>query len=214
MKKKIKIVCLVICVLFIGSFCYFDKGKVYKVDIPNYNQHQYGYPKGCEGVSLFMALKGKGYIQDMDIHSFMKTMPYSDESPEYGYMGDPRLSSKDKVNVGKRTTIYPHALSLWGSQFGNVESLEGQSIDVLKKELEQGNPIVVYMTSQWKEPKWGDFPFGKSVTNNHALCLVGYSLKTKEYLVNDCGQKNGTYWVDKELFEKIYNERQFAVVVR
>lgn len=189
--------------------------KIYKISIPTYNQHEYGYPRGCEGVSLYMALRGKGYVKDLSLSQFMDTMPLTSEDPHLGYVGNPCVKLKTSgVNKGKRTTIYPEPLAKWGSQYGFVENISGQSIEQLKAQLRQGNPVIVYMTSHFNEPQWKQYSWGRSVTNNHALCLVGYSKHTEQYLVNDCGQNSGEYWVKKYIFEKIYEARKFAVVVK
>lgn len=190
--------------------------KTYRISIPTYSQHKYGYPKGCEGVSLYMAMRGKGYLKGMSLKSFMNSMPLTETNPNYGFVGDPTKGS-GRVNTGKRTTIYPKPLAKWGSQYGKIESLQGKSLTTLKAELRKKNPIVVWMTTSWETPQWKKYSWGKSVTNNHAICLVGYSTRTGSYLVNDCGGKTkvrGTYWVSKNQFEKIYNARKYAVVVR
>lgn len=190
------------------------QAKIYKVSIPTYNQHSTGYPRGCEGVSLYMALRGKGYLKGISLKKFMNTMPKSSSNPEKGYVGDPRKSASSSVNKGKRTTINPSPLAKWGAKYGDVKSLQGSKPSKLKKELKKGNPIVVWVTGAWATPRWGRWSWGKAVTNNHAVCLVGYNSKNGKYLINDCSGGRGEYWVSKSKFEKIYNARKFAVVVR
>ena len=43
--------------------------------IPTYNQRTSGYRLGCEGVSLYMALRGLGYATNYSLDDFMNTMP-------------------------------------------------------------------------------------------------------------------------------------------
>lgn len=188
--------------------------KTYKVSIPTYNQHSKGYPRGCEGVSLYMALRGKGYLKGVSLKKFMSKMPKSSSNPEKGFVGNPKQGATSAANRGKRTTINPRPLAKWGAKYGTVECLQGASVTRLKKELQQGNPIVVWVTSGWAKPKWGRWSWGKAVTNNHAVCLVGYNTKTGKYLINDCSKGRGEYWVSRSKFEKIYKARKFAVVVR
>lgn len=190
------------------------EAKTYKVSIPTYNQHAKGYPRGCEGVSLYMAMRGKGYLKGVSLKKFMSTMPKSSSNPEKGYVGNPSKSASSAANRGKRTTINPRPLAKWGAKYGTVECLQGASVTRLKKELQQGNPIVVWVTSGWAKPKWGRWSWGRAVTNNHAVCLVGYNTKSGKYLINDCSKGRGTYWVSKSKFEKIYKVRKYAVVVR
>ena len=196
----------------IGSRTYKCKVTVkdhVKIKIPTYSQHKNGYPRGCEGVSLYMCLKGKGYMSGISLKSFMSTMPKG-KTPKEGFVGDP---TKTKANGNKRTTIYPKPLAKWGSQYGTVVSLEGASVTTLKKELEKGNPVVVYVTSGWKTPVWKKYSWGKDVVNNHAVCLVGYT-RYGNFIINDCGKKLGVYTVKKNKFTKIYNARKKAVAVR
>lgn len=187
---------------------------VYHVDIPTYNQYEYGYPKGCEGVSLYMAMKGKGYLGDVSLDEFMADMPRSDSDPELGYVGEPSGAKNSAANEGKRTTINPGPLAGWAVKYGEVVSLQGAEVSELKAELRKGNPLVVYVTVSWSAPEWGTWDWGDAVTNNHAVCLVGYRPSTGEYLINDCGKHTGEYWVEKDLFEDIYNARKFVVAVR
>lgn len=189
--------------------------KIYKINIPTFNQKKEGYPRGCEGVSLYMCLKGKGYINSLSIDEFMNTMPLSyDDNPDNGFVGDPTQGKNANINKGKRTTIHPTPLTNWGNQFGKCKNLEGQSIKELISELKKGNPIIVWVTSSWNTPQYATYSFGKTVSNNHATCLVGYDEKTEQFLINDCSSKNnGEYWIDRSLFEKTYNPRKYAVVV-
>lgn len=183
------------------------------VVIPTYNQYEYGYPKGCEGVSLYMAMKGKGYLENTTLEDFMDSMPLSDSNPDLGYVGDPRGTKTSPANAGKRTTINPCALAQWGAKYGTVVSMQDAEVSELKAELRRGNPLVVYVTVNWAAPEWGTWEWGDAVTNNHAVCLVGFRADTGEYLINDCGARTGEYWVEKEVFERIYNARKFAVAV-
>lgn len=189
------------------------ENKTYKVSIPTVSQHKNGYPKGCEGVSLYMALKGKGYLSGVSLDSFMASMPRATDNPNLGYVGDP--TGKDKAgNAGKRTTIHPKPVCNWISSkyTGNIHNLQGADVSRLKKELRAGHPCVVWVTSGWNTPKWKTYSWGRTVSNNHALCLVGYN-ESKGYLINDCGSHLGEYWVSKAKFEKCYNARKYAVSI-
>lgn len=204
---------LAVVLIAAGIIWAVGRFRTYHVVIPTYDQYEYGYPKGCEGVSLYMAMKGKGYLEEISLEEFMDSMPRSDSNPDLGYVGDPTETKTSGANAGKRTTINPGPLAAWGSEYGKVSSLQGAEAAQLKAELRKGNPLVVYVTVNWAAPKWGTWDWGDAVTNNHAVCLVGYRRDTGEYLVNDCGKHNGEYWVEKEVFEECYNARKFAVVV-
>ena len=187
--------------------------------IPTYNQKVSGYPLGCEGVSLFMALKGLGYIQNYDLDSFMATMPIG-KTPYEGFMGNPKIRHVGE-NIGKRTTIYPEPLAKWASKFANSKDLTGASVDILKNELSQGHVLLVFVTDGWNDPYWKQYPWSRTsqgeVENNHCLCIVGFDAEGN-FLVNDCHDgrvdgRQGEYWVNAEKFAKVYNIRKYAISV-
>ena len=189
------------------------------IKIPTYNQAVTGYILGCEGVSLYMALRGLGYISNYSIDQFMKTMP-SGKTPFEGYMGNPKIGHTGS-NTGKRTTIYLEPLTKWASKYASSKDLTGATVEDLKKELDEGHVILAFVTSGWKDPKWKKYSWSKTskgeIENNHCLCIVGYN-SNGDFLVNDChdGRKDGRqgeYWVKAETFTKIYNLRHYAVSV-
>lgn len=204
-----------------------EKTKVAKVaptvlahiKIPTYNQATTGYILGCEGVSLFMALKGLGYVDDMTIDEFMSTMPIGD-TPFDGYMGNPKIGHTGE-NTGKRTTIYPEPLSKWASNYANSKDLTGATIDDLYKELDEGHVILAFVTSGWANPVWKVYPWSINekgeIENNHCLTIVGYR-SNGDFLVNDCHDgrsdgRQGEYWVSASKFASIYNARHYAISV-
>ena len=154
-------------------------------------------------------------MDKITLDEFMNTMPLSyDDNPDHGYVGDPKLSKNAEVNKGKRTTIHPIPLTDWGNIYGNCMNLEGYSTDKLIHEIKKGNPIVVWVTSSWNSPKYASYSFGTTISNNHATCLVGYDESKDKFLINDCSSKNtGEYWIDRDVFERTYNPRKYAVAV-
>lgn len=189
------------------------------IEIPTYNQKTTGYRLGCEGVSLYMALRGLGYISNYSLDDFMKTMPYG-KTPFDGYSGNPKIGH-DGENTGKRTTIYPNPLSKWAGEFASSKDLTGASIDDLKKELSEGHVLLVFVTTGWNNPIWKYYPWSidkrGEIENNHCLCVVGFNSKG-DFLVNDCHDgrvdgRQGEYWIDGNTFAKIYNKRKYAVAV-
>ena len=189
------------------------------IQIPTYNQAVAGYILGCEGVSLYMALRGLGYIKDYSIDRFMATMPQG-KTPYEGYMGNSKIGHYGE-NTGKRTTIYPEALAKWASSFARAEDLTGASINKLKSELDKGHVILAFVTGGWQDPRWKHYSWSKQdkgeVENNHCLCVVGYN-SNGDFLVNDCHDgrydgRQGEYWVSAEKFMNIYNVRNYAVSV-
>lgn len=194
------------------------------INIETIDQMATGYVLGCEGVSLYMALKGTGHLKDMDLDAFMATMPYG-ETPDEGYMGDPREVKSADVNVGKRTTIHPAPTAAWGSQYGTVTDLTGASLETLQQELAKGHVIVAWVTGNWEEPRWKKFSWGWEVENNHALCVVGYYYEDEDlyFRINDCyipdDEEDGQYVISAADFEHCFeaaykgHTRRFAISV-
>lgn len=190
------------------------------IKIPTYNQAVTGYILGCEGVSLYMALKGLGYLDDtISIDNFMKTMPIGN-TPFEGYMGNPKIGHNGE-NTGKRTTIYPEPLTNWAREYANAKDLTGATIEDLKKELDEGHVILAFVTSGWAKPIWKHYSWSKTdkgeVENNHCLTIVGYR-SNGDFLVNDCHDgrrdgRQGEYWISASKFAEIYNARHYAISV-
>ena len=190
------------------------------IKIPTYNQAVTGYILGCEGVSLYMALRGLGYLDDTTpINKFMDTMPKGN-TPFEGYMGNPKIGHNGE-NTGKRTTIYPEPLTNWAKEYANAKDLTGATIEDLKKELDEGHVILAFVTSGWAKPIWKHYDWSINekgeIENNHCLTIVGYR-SNGDFLVNDChdGRKDGRqgeYWISGEKFASIYNLRHYAISV-
>lgn len=189
------------------------------ISIPTYNQAKEGYILGCEGISLYMSLKGLGYINDYSVDRFMSTMPKG-KTPFEGFSGNPKIGHFGE-NEGKRTTIYPESLTKWANNFANATDLTGASIETIKDELAKGKVVLAYVTSGWLEPKWKKYSWSLTekgeVENNHCLCVVGYR-ENGDFLVNDCHDgrvdgRQGEYWVSAKVFESIYNARNYAVSI-
>ena len=198
-----------------------SKAPVTKVHIkiPTYNQAVTGYILGCEGVSLYMALKGLGYMNNMSLDEFMKTMPKGN-TPFEGYMGNPKIGHIGE-NTGKRTTIYPEPLAKWASSYANAKDLTGATIEDLYKELDEGHVILAFVTSGWAKPVWKHYSWSITdkgeVENNHCLTIVGYR-SNGDFLVNDCHDgrrdgRQGEYWISVSKFSEIYNARHYAISV-
>ncbi|NLY09874.1 MAG: hypothetical protein GXZ11_08350 [Tissierellia bacterium] len=179
-------------------------------------------PVGCEPVSLLMGLKGKGYAKNVTTKQFLDNLPKHPSNPRKGYVGSPYKPSETL-----RTTINPEPLAKYGAQYGDVVNLEGKSMDDIIMELDNGNPVVVYVTLYWEKAYYRDFVIeGKTeswLRNNHALLLTGYNKNTKEFYVSDpYNRKKGSkktypnyeYTKSRSIVEPLYNIRKFAVGVR
>ena len=210
-----RVVSLILCASVVASFgCIFASAKRAYVSIPTYNQCSNGYINGCEGFSLYMCLRGKGYAQNVTVGQFMATMPRAKTNPNYGFVGDPTKGWNAPVNRGKRTTIFPAPLTVWANRYGNAQNITGASYQTLMTELDRGNPIVIWVTYKWQTPIWRNYAWGSAVTNGHVIALVGYNTDTGKWLVNDPYYGYGEYWVNHSLLANTWASRRYAVVVR
>lgn len=175
------------------------------LNAPYINQYQVG-DMACEATALLEALHNKGYDNNYNIQSFIKTMPISPNgNPNEGFGG-----GYQRVTYGIFQSIYPEPLAKWGSRFGNVQNISGSSPTDLQSQLLNGNPVVVYVTMHWAAPQYGNYFWGVGVNNSHVMTLDGY--RPGYYHVED--PAGGSYWVSASNFENSYNIKRFAVVVK
>ncbi|WP_263853195.1 C39 family peptidase [Limosilactobacillus reuteri] len=175
------------------------------LNAPYINQYQVG-DMACEATALLEALHNKGYANNYNIQSFIKTMPVSPNgNPNEGFGG-----GYQRVTYGIFQSIYPEPLAKWGSRFGNVQNISGASPADLQSQLLNGNPVVVYVTMHWAAPQYGNYFWGVGVNNSHVMTLDGY--RPGYYHVKD--PAGGSYWVSASNFENSYNIKRFAVVVK
>lgn len=176
--------------------------------VRNYDQYALGAPTGCEGASLLQALQYKGKLTDWSLTRFLNTIPKSPNgNPNNGFVGSP-FEEKSWVY----SAIYPAPLTSWGSKYGQVANISGSSMDSLLNEVKNGNPVVAWVTINFRPIKWGKWSFGTAANNNHAVTLDGYNRFGNQVHVSD--PISGSYWLSRATFENIYNARKYAVVVR
>ncbi len=173
---------------------------------------------GCEGASLLMGLKAKGYAQNVGLREFLDNMPKHGSNPAKGYVGSPYKARQYSL----RTTIYPAPLAEYGKSYGSVTDISGSSPRELQAELLCGNPVVIYATMRWEEPRYRSYDIeGEQqllLRNNHVVLADGYDRDTGMYHISDPYNDFDTseeyrYWIDGAVFEKIYNVRRHAVAI-
>ncbi|MBU5361436.1 C39 family peptidase [Enterococcus raffinosus] len=190
-----------------GTSNAFRNGKVL-LNVPFYDQYKAGAPYGCEAASLLQGLHYKGKAKNYNLQSFIKVMPIDpSNNPNKGFAGSPYKSI-----YGIYQSIYPKPLAAWGKKYGNVVDISGATVTSLKSEMANGNPIVVYVTSGFKDPVYHRYFFGVGIDNAHVMTLDGYDERAGKYHVSD--PVSGKYWVNKGSFEKIYNLKHYAVAIR
>lgn len=175
------------------------------INAPNYNQYALGAPSGCEGMALFQAEQAKGRLRDWTPRAFLNTMPHA-TTPYEGFVGSP---FEEKFWV--YSAMYPKPLTEWASRYGGAKNVSGASMSDLIGEIKRGNPSVIWLTVKLQPVRWGTWWFGQAVNNNHAVTLDGWNAKTNQVHLSD--SISGSYWVDKNVVESIYNARRYAVVI-
>lgn len=190
------------------------------IDIPYVSQIQnINAWVGCEAASLLMGLHTKGYSKDVDLKTFLDALPRHPSNPAKGFVGSPYLVDKSKKT---RTTIYPSPMVSWGKAYGNIVDFSGSSAQEIRAELLYGNPVIVYVTLWWEKPFYRDYNIEgftqNLLSNNHVVLARGYDSETKKYFISDPYNMDNPnvkyeYWIDRYIFEAIYNVRKSAIVV-
>ena len=137
------------------------------------NQVSAGLLSGCEAASLLMALNYKGYLRGMNYLTFANNMPRSDTDPNQGFY----LSMSDLEPRDEAHWIAPAPLASYGarSSGASVINATGWSLDQLDNEVKNGNPVIIYLTFGFNNPK----TYSKGVPKNlHVLVLSGYNSYT------------------------------------
>ncbi|WP_101774091.1 cell wall-binding repeat-containing protein [Peptostreptococcus faecalis] len=180
-------------------------------------------PNGCEPTAMLMGLQGKGYT-NIGLRAFLDAMPKTSSNPQKGYVGSPYGNENTRF-----LTIDPEPLAKYGQKYGNVANIQGQPIDQIIKEIQNGNTVVVYLTLYWGTPKYKVLPIDgvptRRIFNNHALLLTGYDPAKKMFYIADPynHEKSGAnrkksfyYWKAQSEVERCYNydNRRFAVSIR
>jgi len=184
--------------------------KKFAFDITLYCQHDVGARMGCDPTALYIALRYKGYCQDLDLKSFIEDMPISpDNDPRNGFAGSPW--TKGKANILEM--IYPSAIASWAQKYAPVSDFSGHSVNDIITELRKGNIVMVYTVHYFGVPDWRDWFFDRMYNNVHCLVVSGYDPQGHKIRVSDPGARRASYWVDLDTFTTSYNYKKFSVLV-
>lgn len=175
-----------------------------KYDVSYISQNYNNVLNGCELASLLMCLKYKGYLQSKTLQDYANEVVKSDD-PYTGFYSD--IYNIQPTNIVH--WIAPEPLAEFGrktSGNNNITNTTGYSLEQLDNELQNGNLVVIYLTSKLKKVKKYNDDIPK---NLHVLALVGYNKVTGEQiLVDPWTNENESYekYVSKDKIESIYNE--------
>jgi uncharacterized protein YvpB len=184
-----------------------------KLNVGYISQNENEVYNGCEAAALLMALHYKGYLSGTGLREYAEDMPKSDD-PNTGFYLD--IWGLDPTDVSH--WIAPEALKNFGissSGDSNIINATGYSFSQLTQEIVNGNPVLIYMTSQFRAPyNWSN---GAPV-NLHVQLLTGYNTMTGEVIIVDPWKykSRSSYWtLSKATAESIYNQvGKRAVIVR
>ena len=145
--------------------------------VPMIYQNAEGLPAGCEGTSLTMCLNYIG-IPVSAWDTCMNYMPWSYDSTdiENVFIGNPSGGGYGCYVGCVINTAYSvmNAYGYNGSVINHTGDLAG-----MYAEIDSGYPVVIWGTDGWGDPNWGTYYSNAGAftwwSNEHCLCLVGYS---------------------------------------
>ena len=182
-----------------------DFGRV-DLGVPYLNQYEEEAAMGCEGISLYMALRYKGCLGGWSYHDFQNTVPYSD-NPYEGFAGSPWY------RTGGIDGMLPPALANWGSSYGPVRDISGCGIGRVLYSLSQDRPVVIWVTSGFKDTWLRGRWYGMAPDSWHVMVLRGFNPQDGHFEVNDPAADDGVYWVDWDTFTRVWEVYRGAVEV-
>lgn len=176
-----------------------------KLNVPYISQNKNNILNGCEAASMLMALQYKGYLTNMTLNEYVKYMPISENNNPYeGFTHD--MYGLQPLTIPH--WIAPPPLTQFGKDTSGNENIvdgTGYSIDQLDRELDNNNPVIIYLIAKFNQPKE---TVEGAPRNLHVMLLTGYNKITNEhYIVDPWTHDDGrTSWtVSKELLEDRYN---------
>lgn len=184
-----------------------------QLKVPYISQNKNYVFNGCEAASILMGLQYKGYLFNMDIVTYSKNMPKSDDPNTGFYLDIFSKEPRDEAHWIAPDPLVDYAIS--SSGYSNIENITGASISSLAEEIVNDNPVVIYLTYDFGEP----YNWSKGVPKNlHVQLLSGYNTITQQYKITDpFTRSNGKYEfiLSKEDIEYLYNVvGRRAIVIR
>lgn len=170
----------------------------------NINQYAWGAQDGCEPAALLEGLHLKGYATNLNYAQFLAQMPISNGNPYTGFGGS-------AYNGSGFPAIAPSALANWGRNYGNVTDISGSSVDQIKDQILNGNPVVAYVSIHFVNTYAINYWFGSMAYQNHAVLVDGYNDNAGTIHVSD--PIDGSYWLSQLTFSNVYNVMKRAVVI-
>lgn len=145
-------------------------------------------PTGCEIVSTTMLLQYAG--ADISAVELAGILPYDDEDPSLGYVGDPYTTDG--------WTIWPEALIGTVREYlPEAEILTGASLEELQKKIDEGSPVVV----------WLSWMHGFGI---HSVLVTGYDDSGLYYNDPWTGEQNA--WISTAEFLDMWADQDYRAI--
>ncbi|MCR4781642.1 MAG: C39 family peptidase [Lachnospiraceae bacterium] len=153
-------------------------------------------PNGCEVTSLSMVMNYKGYSCDKcDLAD--NYLPKGEGDPNSVYIGNPRDDSGYYCFTSPLQQTVNNFNAAKGTSIG-TRNLTGQDISVIYNEVRNGNPVIVWVTLNYKAP----YSAGGFYQNLHCTVLSGWDLNSVYTTDPIYGKKK----ISKSKFEKIWKQ--------
>lgn len=183
------------------------------LDIRYISQNHSEVFNGCEAASLLMGMHYKGLLLNTEYRKFVDEMPKSDNPHTGFYLDIYGYEPRDEAHWIDAAPLVAYGNQSAGSSA--VVDLSGSSIEAIKNEVLNDNPVVIYLTYNFEDLK--EIVNGVPV-NLHVVLLSGYNQMTDEYQVIDpWTRRTGQYvfTVAGSRIDSLYRQvGQKAVVVR
>lgn len=182
-------------------------------------------PMGCEVVSGSIALQWYGF--KVDKFTLLEYLPMMKQPTKDGVWGDP-----NKVFVGNPRTqkwgcyspVIKKAIEDYfkANMIDDYEvvSLNGSKFTDLYQEIDDGNPVIIWVTTSMQNLEKGDtwkLEDGSSFTwtlHEHCVCLIGYDTENDTVIISDPYDINGTVEYPRKTVEKVYKQlNNMALVI-
>ena len=183
------------------------------MDVNYISQNKNNIYNGCEASCVLMTLNYKGYLNETSLYEFANNMPKSDDPNTGFYLSIFDLEPLTTAHWIALDPLVNFSIEMSGNQ--NIIDSTGYDLYLLRDEVLNGNPVIIYLTANFKEP----YNFQNGAPQNlHVLLLAGYNSETDEYYIIDpwtTPDGKYTHIVNSFTLNNIYNKvGKKSIIVR
>lgn len=181
----------------------------YILDSAYYSQTTIGAWSGCAAVSLFTALRMKGYAGNVSLTQMINNMPLHNSNPNLGQIGSPWGGA-----ATFKAVITPIGLTNYAQRYtSTAANFSNSSIDAVQREIMLGNPVLFW-------GKWNMGYAGINMVPTHVLIIRGYEKTSygESFLIQDVGfdsanSSGAIRWVSKTHLNSYLTSKQRQMMV-